>query len=176
MTKKRKRSIDETFSEKLNTCLQQSMKKSKLHPEYHEVYSKHTVPVLREMVRNTRNKKWHSLRKPNLVSIFIVHKCASTISKYFKRIVQKHRDSIIESRMNDGSKCPITLDLVSEINNKFVHNGIVFSRHELIKYMMFSEDFCNPVTRKMMGFADIQRMCSHCFLGPPLLEKYNNRV
>jgi len=182
MTKKRKKSIDETFSETLNTCLQQSMKKSKLHPGYHDMYSKYTVPVLREIVRNIGNKKWYSLRKANLVCFVIVHRSSSMITRFFKRIYQKKIDSIIEESIKDGSTCPITLDPVSEILNRFVHDGIVFSGDELIKYMMVSVDFCNPITRNMMSLIDIKRLCSPIptsqvfpLLAPELLEKYNNR-
>lgn len=177
MTKKRKKTTDETFSEKVNTCLQQSIKKSKLHPEYHEIFSKHTVPVLREIVRKTGNKKWYSLRKPNLVCFIIVHRSSSMITRFFKRINQKKRDSIIEKSIKDGSTCPITLEPVSEIRNKFVHNGIVFSGDDLVKYMMISVDFFNPITRKMMSLTDIKRLCSQCPIpASTLLEKYNNRV
>jgi len=176
MTKKRKKTIDETFSETVNTCLQQSMKKSKLHPEYHYIYSKYKVPVLREIVRNTGNKKWYSLRKPNLVCFIIVNRSSSMITRFFQRICNKKIDSIVEESIKDGSTCPITLEPVSEIRNKFVHNGIVFSGDELVKYMLVSVDFCNPITRKMMSLTDIKRLCSCCFVGPSLLEKYNNRV
>ena len=179
MTKKRKRSIDETFSSKFNTCYQQSMRKTKLHPEYYDTYARHTVPILREMVRKIGNKKWYSLRKPNLVSVVMVYKSACIIEKFFKMVLQKHRDSVLETNIMDGSRCPMTLDLIRDINrvNIFVHDGVAFSKKELFEYMIISVDFCNPITRKMMSYFDIVRLSLQNPSGDlNILDKYNNRI
>ena len=177
MTKKRKRSIDETCSSTSNACYQQSMRKTKLHPGYYETYSSHTVPILREMVRKIGNKKWYSLRKPNLVSVLMMYRSACIIENFFKMVLQKHRDSVLETNIKDGSKCPITLDLVSEIdkNNIFVHDGVAFSKKELYEYIMISVDFCNPITRKMMSYFDIERL-SLLSDNLNILDKYKNRI
>lgn len=182
MTKKRKRSIDETCSSTFNTCYQQSMRKTKLHPSYSDTYAHHTVPVLREMVRKIGNKKWYSLRKPNLVSVVMVYRSACVIEIFFKTVLQKHRDSVLETNIRDGSKCPMTLDLISDIDrsNIFVHDGVTFSKKELYEYMMVSVDFCNPITRKMMSYFDIERLSLQNPVMVPgnlnILDKYNNRI
>jgi len=176
MVKKRKRSVDETHTSKANQYFQQGLKKSKLHPEYNEIYSKNTVPVLREMTRKIGNKKWYSLRKANLVCVVLIHRSACIICKFLKSVSQKKRDFILKTSRNDGSKCPITLDLISEISDKdiFVHDGVVFSKDHLAEYVMVSIDFSNPITRNMMNYFDIERLSLPNF--PELLDKYEDRV
>lgn len=171
MTKKRKRSVDDTTCSISNTYHQQYVKKSKMHPGYFSLYSRNTVPVFRKKVRDIGNRKWYSLRKSNLACVVMIHECAMTISRFFRRIVASKRRKLVESKKKDGSRCPITLTPVSEINSVFVHDGIVFSKKELVEYMEVTIDFCNPITRKVVECFEIQRLGSSS-----LLDKYKNRV
>ena len=152
--------------------LSAALRKSKMHPKYTKVFSENTVSVLRQKARSAGTKGWYSLRKGNLASAVIIHDAAVTVTNFFRRVVDAKRLGVYESHARNNATCPISLTLVTDLENDdvFVHAGIVFSKQSLLDFMLATVDFRNPVTRTMMHLYDIERLgCPH------VLDKYKDR-
>ena len=169
MTKKRKMSIDETDKANANTCLQSSLKKAKKHINFDLIFQDHTVLELKTMVRDMGYANWYTLRKKNLVCSVIVYEAVNTIINFLRKISEKKRVSLIEN-CGQLETCPISLEKIHEVNDPYVHDGVIFSQKSLTDYLLSSYDFLNPITRKPFHLADIRRFDSNV-----LLQTFRNK-
>lgn len=169
MPKKRKLSIDETAKVTANTCLQSCMRKAKKHRDFDSIFGNNTVLELKDIARKMGNKSWYSLRKKNLVCSIIVYNAAKSISSFFEKICNKKRISIIKN-CDETETCPISLALVKDLDDPYLHDGVIFSQNFLEEYFLKSYDFVNPITRKPLTMSDIRR-----FHSKTLLESFKNK-
>lgn len=147
--------------------------KSKLHPKYPTLLSDNTVTVLKDKVRSAGTREWYSLRKEGLVSAIIIHDSAVTVAMLFKRLLREKRTICFDSQASNGSVCPISFIPVCDMdmNNSFVHDSVVFSREDIVRYVKLSVDFLNPITRNLMHSHDIERLGNE-----EVCIAYKNRV
>lgn len=166
----RSRSVDRQGETNSNCIIQGAFKRAKGHFEYKRMFLRNTVVDLRDQARVYGQKRWYSMKKPSLVAVVIVNKSSSIISGFFRRIIQDSRKRVIERSIESDEFCPICLTPVSELINPYVHDGIVFSREDLVFFFMNSYNFTNPMTRRDFTDADIKR-----FGSPTLCDVFYDR-
>ncbi len=168
--RRRSRSIDEIRESDGNAIVQSALRSAKNHLEYKSIFTGNNVVDLRDRARVYGQKGWYCMKKPNLVSVIVVNKSATTISNFFRGIVQTLRKSVISRSVESDDVCPITLTPVSELLHPYVHDGIVFSRDDLVLFFLKSYNFTNPMTRKEFTNVDIKR-----FGSPKLCDLFYDR-
>jgi len=154
--KKRARSFDMS-AESDNHIMQIASRKAKKHPRYDYVFQSNTVAALRGDDWCKDHKGWYTMKKPRLVSVFIVSLASSTISRFFKMVVRKRIGKIIRNSIKSDDIDPISHARIIEIDDPCVHDGIVFSKTELTSYFMTSYNFVNPITRRSFNKWDISK-------------------
>lgn len=166
--RRRPRSVDQGG---YSDVVQEAFRRAESHFEYNSIFTGNNVVDLRDRARVYGHKGWYSLKKPGLVSVIVVNKSSSTISSFFRNMVQNSRNRVISRSVESDDVCPISLTRVSDLSHPYVHDGIVFCREDLVLFFMNSYNFTNPITRREFTDVDIKR-----FGSPTLCEVFYDRV
>ena len=132
--------------------------KSRKHRAYLELHRDICISKLRRKAKTMGLRKWFSVNKSTLVSAVIINESAQRIGKMFQRFLQCKREALVLEKIKESFRCPISLEYVSDIGERFIHDRVVFSRPHLVSYLNASKNFLNPVTRTPIHSYDVHRL------------------
>lgn len=132
------------------------------HSRLYDDHMSMKAASLRLRARRRGYHKWYSLKKGVLTGILIMDASVRVIVKAMRRVVKRRRDRFIaqQAEMGKDNNCPICLTLLSDmqVDDLFLHDGVVFCKQDVIDYVSSGYNFSNPITRRQISAHEIARL------------------